>query len=291
MLKGTTELYTGGCSFFTRAYDFDIPGTIRKNRCSYQYKSTEAQYFSFPAFLSAKLNLKLINDAAPGHSNTYIIRKAYEYIKNKPKSTRSIAVIGLTEIARQEIPIQGTTKYHHITPSDYHTNTRIYENSIEKYAPIPIFVSAMDEYYKYVYNDRTAITSLIQQLNMLAAYCQINSTRLYVFCSFAIMKKSELLGKYYDELSSTKNNFIFFNFGQNNNQLCSWVDFIMSYAPDHKGGHPWVYDNNLLANIMASFIKEGKFKKMFINPTEYEEGYNYLDKKPKFPKPASINII
>ncbi len=27
----------------------------------------------------------------------------------------------------------------------------------------------MDEYYKYVYNDRTAITSLIQQLNMLAA--------------------------------------------------------------------------------------------------------------------------
>lgn len=291
MLKGSTELYTGGCSFLVRAYDFDTPDTRRKNPCSYKYKPSEAQFFSFPAFLSAKLNLKLINDAAPGHSNTYIIRKLYEYIKNKPKLTRSVAVIGLTELARQEIPIQGTDRYHHITPSDYHTYTPTYKNNIEKYAPVPNFVRALDEYYKYIYNDRTAITFLIQQLNMLAAYCKINSTRLYVFCSFAMMEKSELLGRYYDELSSTKNNFMFFNFGQNNNQLCSWVDFILSYAPDHIEGHPWVYDNNLLANIMASFIKEGKFKKMLIKPTEYEEGYNHLDKKPKFPKPEPINII
>ena len=289
MYKKIRNLYTGGCSFLVRAYDFDEP-TKRAEVSKYKYKPSENNKLSFPSFLSSKLNVKLTNDARPGHSNKYIIRKFYEYLKKKPRKQPTVAILGLTELGRHEIPILDTNMYHHITPSDYHFNTGTYENYIEKYASLTKLSGVLDNYYKYLYNDRTAITELVQQLNMVADFAAVRTTKVIVFCSFFLNTKSEIRGKMYDELSTHENSFKFFNFGlpYKQNNLCTWVDFITQYAPSHINGHPLAYDNNILANIMAELIKTEKFDALTIKPSKYTSGYDYNNTKPIYPSPPLL---
>ena len=291
MHKTRLKLYTGGCSFLARAYDNEEQNAGRSEVSKYKYTANQNAGLSFPAFLSAKLNAELVNDARPGHSNKYIIRKFYDFLYNKPQKEKAVAILGLTELARHEIPILKTNKYHHITPSDYHFNTGRYENYIEKYAPVPVLGNVLDHYYQFLYNDHTAITELVQQLNMLTNYAARRNTDVIVFCSFALTPKAEISGLLYDNLSSDKNDFRFFNFGQKQNNLCTWVDFILKYAPNHVGGHPLAYDNNVLANMMVKFFKEGKFKEPLIDPSNYASGYNYSSTKPNFPKTIKNPII
>ena len=287
MYKKIKNLYTGGCSFLVRAYDFDEE-TPRLEVSKHKYNPHENYNLSFPNFLNAKLNTKLTNDARPGHSNKYIIRKFYEYLEKKPKHEPTVAVLALTELARHEIPILDTNKYHHITPSDYHFNTGTYENHIQKYASIPQLSGVLDNYYKYLYNDHTTITELAQQLNMVTAFAASRTTRVIVFCSFTYNKSAEITGKMYDQLSRYTNNFKFFNFGQplKQNSLCTWVDFITKYAPEHIKGHPLAYDNNILANIMVELIRTGKFEEIAINPANYTSGYDYTSTEPTKPTPS-----
>jgi hypothetical protein len=281
MYKKITNLYTGGCSFLVRAYDWDEE-TPRTEVSKHKYNPHENYNLSFPHFLNTKLNTNLTNDARPGHSNKYIIRKFYEYLKKKPKHQPTVAILALTELARHEIPILGTNNYHHVTPSDYHTKTAIYENHIQKYAPYKQFNRALDNYYGYLYNERTAITELVQQLNMVASYAALRTTKVIVFVSFKLNTNAEITGKLYDELSTHTNSFRFFNFGQSSRQssLCTWVDFIRSYAPEHIKGHPLAYDNNILANIMVELIRTGEFKAISIKPANYTSGYDYTSTEP-----------
>jgi len=291
MLKKIKNLYTGGCSFLVRAYD-DEGLTKRAELTKSNYNPSQFHNLSFPNFLSAKLNTKLTNDARPGHSNKYIIRKFYEYLKEKPRSQPTLAVLALTELARHEIPILDTNNYHHITPSDYHFNVGTYENHIAKYASMSQLSGTLDNHYKYLYNDRTAITELVQQLNMVSDFAAVRKTKVIVFSSFFLNSKSEIKGIMYDELSSTTNSFNFFNFGQpyKQNTLCTWVDFISQYAPEHINGHPLAYDNNILANIMVELVTTENFNALSINPANYTSGYDYTSSETIKPVP-SIKLL
>jgi hypothetical protein len=250
-------LYTGGCSFFTRAYDFNSPST-RKSISKNKFDDKEANELSFPKLLGSKLNLPLVNDAKAGHSNAYSIRSAYEFLRNKPKQERAVAVMGLTDLARRELPILGTDRYHPISPSDYHFYNKTYKQDID----ISKLEDVLNNYYQYMYNDNTEIKELIQQLNMLSSYADHHNTQMIFFCSFTPAQNyHEQKDKLSQEIFNTsKNIFDFFNFGHETGQLCTWVDFIKSYEPSHGQGHPFLYDNKLLANIMAYYIKTGKFK-------------------------------
>tara|TARA_B110000858_G_scaffold115674_1_gene132182 strand:- start:3465 stop:4340 length:876 start_codon:yes stop_codon:yes gene_type:complete len=286
-----TELFTSGCSFLERSYDFERESK-RKNKLSkVTVQESLDEKYSFPSFLSTKLNLPLINRAKAGHSNRYIIRSTGEYLMKKDPSQPSLAVIALTELTRTEIPVLNTDKYHPISATDYHFFRPSYRDKISDYVTPSKLKSVLNDYYKYLYNDATEINHLVQQLNMLSGLARITNTRLIVFSSFLYKNDPILKGIISKKLLVHGNKFEFFNFGYDKSIIKTWVDFIHSYEPLHTGGHPYAYDCNILANMMVKQIKDNKINPIPIKPTQYTSGFDYKNPKVKDPVHKKPRIL
>jgi len=263
-----SEIFTAGCSFFERAYDHDLENS-RNNKYDGKVDSPDFWYqHSFPKLLSDKLNLPFTNVAKPGHSNSFIIRSAYDFITNRNNDSHAVMVLGLTSLSRKELQAPKDNKYHPVTPTDHHVNHPNYLKYFSQYIEPEKFSHLIDNNYKYLFNTELALNELIQQLNMLEAYARVNRIKLIVFFSFFKSHNLHLSDKIFDP----KNAFDYFNFGFGDQRVLAWTDFIDLYAPNHKGGHPFIYDNNVLANYLASYINNGKVERLVVNPKYYTAG-------------------
>lgn len=264
-----SELFTSGDSFFTEAWDNSEHeyGLTRPNyRKNHRVVLDKPVKYSFPQLLANNLKIPLINHAKHGHSNSYIIRTAYNYIHStRTNNKKSLVVLGLTDFARNELHLPLNEMYHPFSSSDYHYDTNI------KYVDKIKFTEYLDYYYKYFWSENLTLNKLVQDLNMLHSYAKYSGCRLIVLQSFHRSKNLDLV--YNLLFKNSKNSFEMFNFGFPKHSLYSWSDFIRLYAPEHFNSHPLFYDTNILANYVSEYIKTGKLPRLTLDVSNYTTNF------------------
>ena len=146
-----SELFTSGCSFLTGAFDNDVNEYLSRPDFRKQHRSNfdKASDRGFPQLLAKNLNIPLINRAEHGQNNSYIIRTAYNYIKNRRENSKpSIMVLGLTDFARREVHYPYVDDYHPISPSDYYFHSKKYHQHFANYITPQEFTILQDNIYK-----------------------------------------------------------------------------------------------------------------------------------------------
>lgn len=271
-----SELFTSGCSMLTGAYDHDEyeylprPEFRKRHRSAFQNPKQR----SFPKLLSEALNIPLINKAKAGENNSYIIRTAYNYIKNKRGSNkRSLVILGLTDFARRAIHYPYKDDYHFISPHDNYTHVQAYKENLLKYISPSKFNKLQDDIYKYSWNENLALSELMQDLNMLHSFGKYSNCKVIVFQSFHRSKLCNLSEIFTPTKEKYKNEFDFFNFGFPKDKLYSWSDFIRLYAPEHKSGHPLSYDTLVFSKYMAEYIRTESISQLTLNVSEYDVNF------------------
>ena len=270
-----SELFTSGDSFFTEAWDNSEHeyGLTRPNyRKNHRVVLDKPVKYSFPQLLANNLKIPLINHAKHGHSNSYIIRTAYNYIHStRTNNKKSLVVLGLTDFARNELHLPLSKMYHPFSSSDYNYGQFDNNKTIIKYVDKTKLTEYLDYYYKYFWSENLTLNELIQDLNMLHSYAKYSGCRLIILQSFHRSKNDNLVHNLL--LKNSSNSFEMFNFGFPDHSFYSWSDFIRLYAPEHFNSHPLFYDTNILANYVAEYIKTGKLPQLTLDVSKYTANF------------------
>jgi len=218
-LKKFDLLYANGCSFVQGS---ELNGLALGNR---PYSKINNR---FTEIISEKVNIPYINDAIGGSGNDKIIRRTYEFIKDK-SSKKVIVVLGLSGLDRYEIWSPIYDEYLKFNLSHYEDDS----------TPL---MDMMGTYIKYFHDKHNQIEKLHRELTMLQAYIKSvnNDNELIVFSSLC------------NGIEHFKDDFNYIMF----DEFSTWNDYNRKHKSEYKGGHPNEESHHMLSEKIIKIIEK-----------------------------------
>jgi hypothetical protein len=234
--------------------------------------------------LAKKLNCEEHNVSVPGSGNRQIINYLYEWAKDKgredklllrtrPELEKTLMIVGLSDINRFPIYAPSPMGEYFKASADqfgYESENNFIKNSKDWSSTKPYDVSLdvlktyIQTYYTYFYDEHERVRELNQDLELFQSFCDQNKIDVVFFGSLFG------LGWDYKDDSNRWSNFFISrdecflnNFDTKNinyftfpDGVKDWRSHIYSYDETYAYGHPNIYDNVVLADLLFDYIKD-----------------------------------
>lgn len=247
-------LFANGCSF--------VAGVNAGEYLGINQDDEKVKKLRFSKLLSDKLGVEEINLAKGGESNDYSIRTTFDWIENNTeKVSKTLFVLGVTEISRIEFPLVYKNKFQtsamNWVLTNYETKYNIKKHEHTGHSPdyiIPRLFGTENidtevglewfiNYIKYIYNEPLRQQQVEREYKMLESHIKRYGGEMILFNSI------------YDFIND-KNYFNFFNFPCKKNYWKEYNWIKQSSGENWKTSctHPSHLSHEWLANSLYSFI-------------------------------------
>lgn len=286
-MKKYKNVVVSGCSFMYCTYPFETNRVDKGWNKDIEMDPNDElinHTHKLSRLLAKKLNCEEHNVSVPGSGNREIIRNLYEWTKDKgredklllrtrPELEKTLMIVGLSDINRFPIYAPSPLGEYFKASADqfgYKSENNFIKNSKDWMENKPYDVSLdvlktyIQTYYTYFYDEHERVRELNQDLELFQSYCDQNKIDVVFFGSLFG------LGWDYKDDSNRWSNFFISrdecflnNFDTKNinyftfpDGVKDWRSHIYSYDETYAYGHPNIYDNVVLADLLFDYIKE-----------------------------------
>ena len=241
-MKKYKYLVVNGCSFVKGGSTF-IKGTDEMNN---PLSREEREELSFSRLLSKRMNCVEHNLAHPGSGNQRIVRTTFDFInKNKELKNKTLIIIGLTQISRMEVFLDGEIRKIRLGAQQSKTLSKhwitSYKNKeLERW---------LKTYIKYFYDESWEIKQLNRNLVFLQTFVEKKGFDIIFFSSILELDEREQ-GHIWSNYNLKLDDIDKLNFFKFPNNKLSWRDSM------DISGHPNEDDHKILSSLLYKYIKE-----------------------------------
>jgi hypothetical protein len=303
-MKKYKNVVVSGCSFLVAAYPLEQHGRIDKcydpelgdkNIPKLMDDGIQCDDHKLSILLANKItenNLNLecshYNVAIPGASNELIIKRLYDWTKDRDISAvldETLMIVGLSDINRFPLNVSPKTRAaKRMKERGMIDNIKVsvdmveldgtFENLPEILGqtkgwnydiPLEDLKRYLRTHYMYFYDDEDRIEKLNQDLELFQSYCNQHGIDVVFFFSLGHgmdYSSDNILERWSSKIVARKKSYLD-NFNTENinyfefpGGIRDWRNFIYSYDKTYEYGHPNIYDNVVLTELLYDFVED-----------------------------------